>query len=576
MIDPKVYMPGAAIRTGLAALAFLMIGGCATVPPLQRQNLPSITLEESSNAIRGDMSFLADDLLAGRSPGTQGYDLAARYVASRFRQVGLKSVGAGESYELPVPLLRYRATGAPSLTLQGPDGRRTELVHGADFGFSGWPVRREASLSAPLMFVGYGLVAPELGRDDYRNLNAAGKIVVVIGGVPEGLSDEAKTVYRNRDYKRSLAAKRGAVGMIEIASLRPEAPLEPTDPKETQNDLSSASIAPETPPQTEWKWSMTWTTPGGDSWFPGGDLVPIGRVDRSGADKLFAGSQVSLDSIYDAVRSEPGEIEGFDLQSVATLTLQTEVEAIPSANVVGFLEGTDPKLRDEVIVLSAHLDHLGVRETDAGTAISNGALDNASGVAAMLEVARLLRQTPVSRPILFLALTAEEAGLVGSQYFVRNPPIPAKSMIANLNIDMPILTYDFIDVFALGAERSTMDDSVKSAARKTGIAITPPPASQAALFTRSDHYRFVEIGIPSVFIRTGFGNGGQAATEGFLRSCYHKPCDDLSQDIDYTAAARYARLHYEIIREIANAPLPPNWTPGDFYGRHFGSNTDEP
>jgi Zn-dependent M28 family amino/carboxypeptidase len=168
-----------------------------------------------------------------------------------------------------------------------------------------------------------------------------------------------------------------------------------------------------------------------------------------------------------------------------------------------------------------------------------------------------------------LAVTAEEKGLLGAEYFARNPTVPLSALVANVNLDMPILTYDFLDVVAFGAERSSLGGAVRRAAQRTGVALSPDPMPEEGLFTRSDHFRFVEVGVPSAFLMTGFQNGGEAKFRGFLASCYHRPCDDLAQGIDYAAGAKFARLNYEIARELADNPERPKWNKGDFFGSKF-------
>jgi Zn-dependent M28 family amino/carboxypeptidase len=255
------------------------------------------------------------------------------------------------------------------------------------------------------------------------------------------------------------------------------------------------------------------------------------------------------------------------------VTLHTESKALQSANVAGMIEGADPALKGEVIVLSAHLDHVGVTPPVKGDGINNGALDNAGGIATTLEVARAFQEAGKRprRSILVLAVTGEEKGLLGAEYFAHNPTVPAASLAANVNLDMPILTYDFVDVVAFGAERSSLGEAVRRAATRTGVALSPDPLPEEGLFTRSDHFRFVEVGVPSTFLMTGFQNGGEAKFRGFLASCYHRPCDDISQPIDYLAGAKFARLNYEVARELADADARPKWNKGDFFGTKFAA-----
>jgi len=192
-------------------------------------------------------------------------------------------------------------------------------------------------------------------------------------------------------------------------------------------------------------------------------------------------------------------------------------------------------------------------------------------VATALEMARTFMQSAErpKRSILVLLVTAEEKGLVGAEYFARNPTVPREGLVANVNLDMPLLTYDFTDVVAFGAERSGIGPVVRQAAGGMGIALSPDPLPEEGLFTRSDHYRFVEAGVPSVFLMTGFQNGGETKFRGFLTGCYHRPCDDTAQPIDYAAGAKFTRLNYEIARALANAPERPRWNRGDFFGAKF-------
>jgi Zn-dependent M28 family amino/carboxypeptidase len=316
---------------------------------------------------------------------------------------------------------------------------------------------------------------------------------------------------------------------------------------------------------------MTWRDAAGAPAFRGGSVVPIGTVTPAGAAKLFAGAPHTLAAVAAAAALPAGDPPRFALPLTATARLKTETQSLSSANVAGLIEGSDPVLRGEVIVLTAHLDGRGLVTPMNGDVIANGALDNASGVATLLEAARGFME-PGRRPlrsVLLLAVTAEEKGLVGADYFARNPTLPKASLAANVNLDMPILTYGFTDVVAFGAERSTIGPAVRRAAGRVGIGLTPDPLPEEGLFTRSDHYRFVEQGVPSVFLMTGFANGGEQAFRGFLRGCYHQPCDDMGQPIDYQAAARFARVNYEIARELADGPERPRWNPGDFFGELF-------
>ena len=223
-------------------------------------------------------------------------------------------------------------------------------------------------------------------------------------------------------------------------------------------------------------------------------------------------------------------------------------------------------------MLTGHLDHVGIGKAKNGDVIYNGAMDNAAGIATLLEAARGLKARPPKRSVMILALTAEEKGLVGADYFARHSTVEKSRLVANVNLDMPILSYDFRDIVAFGANRSSIGPAVAKAAKRLKLILTPDATPDEGLFTRSDHYRFVEQGIPSVFLKTGDLNGGAAATAAFRKDRYHQADDDMQQVIDWSAAAKFAAINYEIARELGNMPARPAWNPGDFFGTLFGTN----
>lgn len=290
------------------------------------------------------------------------------------------------------------------------------------------------------------------------------------------------------------------------------------------------------------------------------------------AEALFKDAPMRADQLY-AMLAAPGGTPGsFALKQRLTLQRTSIVTVKKSENVIGILPGSDPKLADEYVVLSAHLDHEG---TDPGLAgedkIYNGAMDNAAGVATMLEAARAFTQSGKRprRSILFVALTAEEDGLIGSEFLARYPVVGGGKVVADVNLDMPILLYDFQDVVAFGAEHSTLGPIVARAAAKMGVALSPDPMPEEQLFLRSDHYSFVKAGVPSIFLVTGFRNGGEKAFRDFLKAHYHKVSDDIRQPFDWQAGARFAKINYLIAREIADADQEPRWYQGNSFGERY-------
>ena len=515
---------------------------------------PSPDAVRSAAHVKAHITFLASDLLQGRETGSPGYDIAANYVAAQFAQLGLKPAGVNGTYFQPVPLIAARPVDEGRFVVRGRDGAEVKLVFGEDV-IVGRPFGpAERRVSAPMVFVGFGVVAPERGRDDYRGLDVKGKIVVVLSGAPAGFQTEERAFYASGRTKREQATRRGAVGMMFVNL--------PADEKRR----------PFAEGRRAWQsWAMTWRNPDGTPNDTAPGTPSLGLISVQGAEKLFAGARASYAKITAAAEKPKGDPPRFVLARSLDVTLHMESKEIESANVAGLIEGSDPRLREQVVVLSAHLDHVGVTPPINGDGINNGALDNAAGIATTLEVARAFLESgkPPRRSILFLAVTGEEKGLLGAEYFARHPTAPAASLAANVNLDMPILTYDFLDVVAFGAERSTLGVAVQRAAARSGVALSPDPMPEEGLFTRSDHFRFVEAGVPSIFLMTGFQNGGEAQFKGFLAGCYHKPCDDLSQPINYAVGAKFAAINYEIAREIADADARPVWNKGDFFGGKF-------
>ena len=532
----------------LAALLALTSQAQAAAQPTPQEDA------QTAADIHAHMAFLASDLLRGREAGTVDFDIAAAYVASQMAQLGLKPLGGdGKSYWQPVPLLAYRAADPGALVLKDAQGKEQPLKFGEDYLVRGSPFGATVKLSAPLVFAGFGVVAPEHGRDDYAGLDVRGKIVVLASGAPKNYQSEERAYYANSRTKAAAALAHGAIGVLGLDTLTGEK-LYPFSNSVRQYQ----------------SWGVVWRDAQGKPFIPS-SIPSLGTISVAGAAKLFAGATQSAEAILAAAETPDGAMRGFELPRSLGATLNSELKEVHSENVVGLLEGSDPKLKGEVVVLSAHLDHLGLTPPVDGDSINNGALDNAAGVATTLEVAKLFRTKTKApkRSLLFLIDTAEEKGLVGAEYFAHNPTVPAKSIVADVDLDMPILTYEFTDVVAFGADRSSIGPSVEKAAARMNVKLSPDPMPDEGIFTRSDHYRFVEQGVPAVFLITGFDNGGQAAFSDFMAHHYHKPSDDMSLPLRFDVGAKFARLNYEITRELADSPIKPSWNEGDFFGGKF-------
>jgi hypothetical protein len=532
------------MRACLLTAGLALLAGAAGAQPTD--------MAQAGANIRAHITFLASDLLKGREAGSPEYDIAANYVASQMAQLGLKPMGDAGSYFQHVPLFAYRATDSGNLALHGANGS-SPLVFGQDYVVGGSPLGKTVQLDAPLVFAGFGVVAPEHGRDDYKGLDVRGKIVVLLPSAPKNYQTEERAYYGNTRNKMAEALAHGAAGVVSLNTpqwekMRPVA----NSVRQYQN------------------WGMTWKAPDGKP-FTTAAIPSLGIITVAGAQKLFAGAPVSYAKIVDAAETPAAKLSGFALPRSLHAELHSELKTVDSENVVGVLPGSDPTLKSEYVVLSAHLDHIGITPPVKGDSINNGAMDNASGVATTLEVARMFRLSgkPPRRSVLFLVDTAEEKGLLGAEYFARYPTVPRAAIASDVDIDMPILTYDFTDVTAFGADRSSIGPAVQRAAARLNVALSPDPMPDEGVFTRSDHYRFVEQGVPAVFLTTGFANGGEAATHDFLDNNYHKPSDDLSLPFRWDAAAKFARLNYEVSRELADEDARSSWNRGDFFGDRF-------
>lgn len=510
----------------------------------------------SPESFRSHVAFLADDRLEGRDTGSRGYDLAALYVASRFEALGLEPAGR-EGWYQQVPFLETRLSEEPGSLAIG--GRR--FVHGQEIVLNPTPEAGPVTVEAPAVFVGYGLEAPEIGIDDYKGLDVRGKVVVVLNGFPNGMKSDVGA-HLNSD-KRRVASKHGAVGLVSIRTLS-------ESKRRPWSRLQEYANEP----------SLGWTGEDGRAYTPAPGLRFRATLDTAAAEALFAGAKTPLNRVLAQAEGKGGRPKGFALKPRIAVSQQSASRVFTSPNVLAVLPGSDPKLAGEYVLLMAHLDHEGMKKEGAGESggdrIYNGAMDNAVGIATMLEVARAMASAPdrPKRSILFAAVTAEEDGLLGAQYLARHP-VPDGKVAAVVNLDMPILLYDFTDVVAFGAEHSTMGEAVARAGRTMGVALADDPLPQEGLFTRSDHYRFVQEGVPSVFLMTGFANGGREKFTHFLATHYHKVSDQLSLPIDWKTGAKFARINYEIAREIADAPLAPRWYADSFFGKTLAPDREK-
>jgi Zn-dependent M28 family amino/carboxypeptidase len=517
----------------------------ATATPLPaRQAEPAF----SSERVRADVEFLADDLLEGRDAGTRGYDIAALYVASRFAALGLAPAGTKSWYQ---PITFARATLQDDAINALTIGGKTFPV-GEDVAMGGSAHQLHQLAAGRAVFVGYGLDSPEHGFDDYSGLDVRGKVVVMLSGMPDrGTSSEIAAHLSSQ--KARMAERRGAIAAITI-------PTRAALARTPWAAIRKSVAAPR----------FTWIAPDGRAWAPGVKIAA--QVNGAAAEALFAGSRMTLKQVLDQAASKGAMPRGFALRAPVRLERHSTVERMQSSNVVGLIPGSDPALSREVVLITAHLDHEGVDPEREGDKIYNGAMDNAAGIATMLEVARAFAATGQrpKRSVMFAAVTAEEDGLLGSQYLAKHPLAPKGGKVVGvINLDMPVLTYDFSDVIAFGAQHSTLGPIAEQALASAGVKVSPDPMPEQGIFTRSDHYSFVVEGVPSIMLATGFAGEGRTKFTNFLAKTYHRPNDDLSQDFNWAAGAKFAQVNYLIARAVADGTEAPRWYADNFFGETF-------
>lgn len=507
--------------------------------------------------IRANMEFLADDLLEGRGTGTRGYALAAKYVQSQFEEMGLKPAGTNGTYFQQVPFRRIRLIPEQSSVLVQSGGKEHKLVFEKDFVSRGDPLNPDAQVQAPVVFVGFGVTAPEFSYDDYAGADCKGKIVAMFYGAPEKFPSSQRAHYSAGRVKLANAVAHGAVGYILIWAGAIE-----------QRTPFSRIVRFYREP------SLRWLDPNGVPNDAQPQIRASVTLSKSGAELLFEGASKSLQQALDA--SAKGEPQSFALATSAVLHIVSQQSPTESPNVAAVLPGSDPQLKAEYVLYTAHADHLGIGEPIDGDSIYNGALDNASGTSALLEIARVFSELPRAprRSILFLAVTGEEEGLLGSDYYAHYPTVPIHQIVANINMDGISLFYDFRDIVPLGAEHSSVGQVVDEVAQHFGLEVSPDPLPEEVFFIRSDQYSFVRQGVPAVAIGEGFKavdpkiNGREVSLQ-WEKTRYHTPKDDMNQPLNFEAAVKCTQINFAVGYIVAQQTPRPTWNKGDFFGREF-------
>jgi len=534
---PRHFLP--------AAMFVAILGGCATTPT------PETTPQISPQTLQRLTQELASDAFQGRAPGTAGEELTIDLLAREFARAGLRPGNDGSWYQ-DVTLVEITARGNPPLRVTGADEAMT-FDYRTDYVGASYRVQPRVEVSdSEMVFVGYGINAPERGWNDYEGVDVRGKTVVMLVNDPDWASPtlegpfngRAMTYYGRWTYKYEEAARQGAAAVLIV------------------HDTAPASYG----------WNVvenSWTGPQLYMESPGGgaDQTALnGWLTNEAARRLLATAGQDLDALTRAA-ARPG-FRAVALPLRASVAVEQSIRTTASKNVVGILPGTTRA--DEYVLYTAHWDHLGICREEGDDRICNGAVDNATGTAALVALAEAhARAGRAERSIVFLAVTAEESGLLGSAYYAANPIYPLASTVGGINIDSLTMHGDARDFYAVGAGKSELDAYLERAAAGENLALTPEPSPQAGYYYRSDHFSMAKFGVPMVYAKLGpdLVEGGRAAGDAwqaeYRANRYHGPADNYDPSWDWSGALREVRIFYRIGRELAERGEWPNWYEGD-------------
>jgi hypothetical protein len=496
------------------------------------------------------VQFLADDKLEGRNVGTPGYETAVDYVEGQFRAIGLKPAGTS-GFRQPVKYDSRLLVAEQSQLALVRDGKEEPLVVGQDGSLN---ARGElnGSIEAAMVFIGYGLSIPDAGWDDLANIDLRGKIAVYANAfAPVKVSDNVKSHANTADERWAAVKRAGGIGIATIAL--PQAAPAPN------------AAAGATPPAPQ----AVVTLSDRDVQNLSGQKLALSFT-RSGADKLFAGTGHTLAEIAQLVR-DAQPLPRFPVPGTLKVRAKLTRDTFEASNVAALFEGSDPVLKSEYVVMTSHLDHVGVGRPVNGDAIYNGAMDDASGIAAMLQIAHMLKASsvPTKRSILFVAVAAEEKGLLGSRYFATHPTVPFEKIVGNINLDMFLPLYPLKVLEVQGFAESSLGESVRVVARELGVEVQTDREPDQNRFIRSDQYSFIRRGVPALAFKFGYeyGSPDEKTRLAWVAERYHRPSDDLSQPVNLEAAAKFNRVIMALLRRVADDAARPTWNTDSFFKR---------
>ena len=540
-----------------AAIAVMVMGLLFAVPAYAEEDGPADSQQRAAlsqitdSSLRAHIRFLASDQLEGRGPGSRGDELAQQYIATQFESMGLLAAAPQGGWSQPVPLVGVLSHAPKALAFQR-EGQQLELKYFDDFIVaSGRPVPRVEVQDAEVVFVGYGITAPEYGWDDFKGMDLRGKILLMMNNDPatdpQLFGGSTRLYYGRWDYKYASAARQGAAGAILIHT--DESAGYPYRVVQTSWTGEEFELRDQQGPRTDFK----------------------GWVTDDGARRLVRFAGHDLDKLRQAAESR--EFRPVPLGTRVSLEITSDVRQRDTGNVVGLLPGSDPQLNQQALVYMAHHDHIGLaaERNEKGDNIYNGAVDNASGVSVLLSIARAHASLPERprRSILFVSVGAEEQGLLGSEYFAAHPPKPARDLAAVINVDGINILGPTRDINLIGKGKSNLDAHVERLARWQRRVVVPDQFPDRGYYYRSDQFSLAKIGVPGIYLHAGVEvvgkpeGWGREQREAWVQTHYHQPSDEYNPDWDLRGAIQDAQLLFYTGCAIADQSEMPRWSPGD-------------